>query len=103
VTHHFWRVCGRSSQAEILLDLICFLPDIWFSSPVMADALLRWSFGILVGRLSIGILQQALLRQAMPGSNEGGVRTVVCLRLVLVFVVRDASEQLPSHGGLPAL
>jgi hypothetical protein len=33
------------------------------------------------------LLQQALLRQALPGSGDGGVRTAARLRLALVSVV----------------
>jgi hypothetical protein len=41
----------------------------------------------LARRLPVCQLQQALLRQALPGSGDGGARTAARLRLVLVFVV----------------
>jgi hypothetical protein len=50
-------------------------------------ALVRWSFGALARRLPVCPLQQALLRQALSGSDDGGERTAARLRLVLVFVV----------------
>jgi hypothetical protein len=46
-----------------------------------------WSFGALARRLSICLLKQVLLRQAFPGSDDGGARTAARLRLALVFVV----------------
>jgi hypothetical protein len=53
----------------------------------MVAALVRWSFGALARRLPVCLLQQALLRQALPGSGDGGARTAARLRLVLVSVV----------------
>jgi hypothetical protein len=53
----------------------------------MVAALVRWSFGALARRLPVCLLQQALLRQALPGFGDGGARTAARLRLVLVFVV----------------
>jgi hypothetical protein len=49
---------------------------------MMVAALVRWSFGALARRLPI-----CLLRQALRGSGDGGARTAVRLRLVIVFVV----------------
>jgi hypothetical protein len=37
--------------------------------------------------LPIYLLQQALLRQTLPGYRDGGARTAACLQLVLVTVV----------------
>jgi hypothetical protein len=53
----------------------------------MVSALVRWSFGALARRLSVCLLQQAILRQALPGSGDEGMRTVARLRLALVSVV----------------
>ena len=53
----------------------------------MVAALVRWSFGALARRLPVCLLQQALLRQALPDSGDGGARTAERLRLALVFVV----------------
>jgi hypothetical protein len=60
----------------ISLDLIRVLSDPRFSSSVIVAALKRWFFGVLARRLLINLVQQPLLRQALPGSNEGGARTV---------------------------
>ena len=57
------------------------------SSLVIVAALVCWSFGALARRLPVCLLQQALLRQALPGSGDGGARTAARLRLALVFVV----------------
>jgi hypothetical protein len=61
--------------------------DLRLSSLAMVAALVRWSFGTLARRLPVCLLQQALLRQALPDSGDGGARTAARLRLVLVFVV----------------
>ena len=61
--------------------------DLRLSSLAMVAALVRWSFVALARRLPVRLLQQALLRQVLPGSGDGGVRTAARLRLVLVFVV----------------
>jgi hypothetical protein len=53
----------------------------------MVAALVRWSFGALARRLLVCLLQQVLLRQALPGFGDGGVRTAARLRLALVSVV----------------
>jgi hypothetical protein len=53
----------------------------------MVAALVRWSFRALARRLPVCLLQQALLRQALPGSGDGGVRTAARLRLALLSVV----------------
>jgi hypothetical protein len=53
----------------------------------MVAALVRWSFGALARQLPVFLLQQALLRQALPDSGDGGARTEARLRLALVFVV----------------
>jgi hypothetical protein len=53
----------------------------------MVAALVCWSFGALARQLPICLLQQALLRQALPGSGDGGVKTAARLRLALVCVV----------------
>jgi hypothetical protein len=53
----------------------------------MVAALVRWSFGALARQLLVFLLQQALLRQALPDSGDGGARTEARLRLALVFVV----------------
>jgi hypothetical protein len=61
--------------------------DLRLSSLAMVAALVRWSFGALARRLPVCVLQQALLRQALPGSSDGGVKTAARLRLALVSVV----------------
>jgi hypothetical protein len=61
--------------------------DLWLSSLAMVTALVCWSFGTLARRLPVCLLQQALLRQALPDSSDGGARTAARLRLVLVSVV----------------
>ena len=61
--------------------------DLRLSSSAMIAALVCWSFGTLARRLPVRLLQQALLRQALPGSGDGGARTAARLRLVSVFVV----------------
>ena len=71
------RPCGCRSGSS----------DLRLSSLAMVTALVRWSFGALARRLPVCLLQQALLRQALPGSSEGGVRTAARLRLASVFVV----------------
>jgi hypothetical protein len=53
----------------------------------MVAALLRWSFEALARRLLVCLLQQGLLRQALPGSDDGGARMATRLGLMLVFVV----------------
>jgi hypothetical protein len=53
--------------------------DLRLSSLAMVAALVRWSFGALSRRLPVCLLQQAL-----PGSDDGGVRTAACLQLALV-------------------
>ena len=57
------------------------------SSLATVAAPVRWSFVALARRLPVCLLQQALLRQALPGSGDGGARTAARLRLVLVVVV----------------
>jgi hypothetical protein len=57
------------------------------SSLAMVAALVRWFFGALARYLPVCLLQQALLRQALPGSSDGGVRTAARLRLTLVSIV----------------
>jgi hypothetical protein len=71
------RLCGFESVSS----------DLRFSSSVMVVVLVRWSFGALARQLPVCLLQQSLLRQALLGSGDGGARTAVCLRLVLMFVV----------------
>jgi hypothetical protein len=61
--------------------------DLKLSSWATVTALVRWSFGTLARRLPVCLLQQALLRQALPGSGDGGARTSARLRLASVFVV----------------
>jgi hypothetical protein len=61
--------------------------DLRLSSLAMVVALVRWSFGVLAQRLPVCLLQQALLRQALPGSGDGGVKTAARLRLALVSIV----------------
>jgi hypothetical protein len=61
--------------------------DLRLSSLAMVAALVRWSFGALTRWLPVCLLQQALLRQALSGSDDGEARTTARLRLVLVFVV----------------
>ena len=61
--------------------------DLKLSSWATVTALVRWSFGTIARRLPVCLLQQALLRQALPDSGDGGARTAARLRLVLVFVV----------------
>jgi hypothetical protein len=61
--------------------------DLRLSSLTMVAALVRWCLGALARRLPVCLLQQALLRQALPGSGDGGVRTAARLRLALVCVV----------------
>jgi hypothetical protein len=73
----FLRWCGFRSVSS----------DLRFSSLAMVAALVRWSFGALARRLSVCLLQQALLRQALFGSGNRGVRTVARLWLALVSVV----------------
>ena len=69
--------CGcRSGYSDLRLSLLA-----------MVTALLRWSVRTLARRLSVCLLQQALLRQALPGSSEGGVRTAARLRLASLLVV----------------
>jgi hypothetical protein len=71
------RLCGfRSVFSDLRLSLL-----------TMVAALVRWSFGALARRFPVCLLQQALLRQALSGSGDGGVRTVARLRLALVSVV----------------
>jgi hypothetical protein len=53
----------------------------------MIAARVRWFFGSLARRLSVCLLQQALLRQALPGFDDGGTMTAARLQLVLVFVI----------------
>ena len=53
----------------------------------MFDAVVRLSFVALARHLPVRLLQQALLRQALPGSGDGGARTAACLRLALVTLV----------------
>jgi hypothetical protein len=69
----------------MLFQVNLFLSTV--SSSTMVAALERWSFGALARRLSVCLLQQALLRQVLPGSGDGGARTAARLRLVLVFIV----------------
>jgi hypothetical protein len=68
--------------------------DLRFSSLAMVAALVRWSFGALARRLPICLLQQALLRQALPGSDDGGLRMAarLWLALVSVFIARWSSD-----------
>jgi hypothetical protein len=47
----------------------------------------HWSFRTLTRRLSVFLLQQAVLRQVLSNSGDGGARTVARLRLELVSVV----------------
>jgi hypothetical protein len=61
--------------------------DIRLSSLAMVATLVHWSFGVLARRLPVYLLQQALLRQALNGSSDGGVRMVARLRFALVSVV----------------
>jgi hypothetical protein len=61
--------------------------DLWFLSLAMVAALVRWSFEALARRLSVCLLQQALLRQSLLGFGDGGGRTAARLWLALVFVV----------------
>jgi hypothetical protein len=61
--------------------------DLRLSSLALVAALVRWSFGALARRLPACLLQQALLRKALPGSDDGGVRTAARQRLTLVPVV----------------
>ena len=61
--------------------------DLRLSSLAMVAALLRWSFRVLARRLPVWLLQQALLRQDLPGSSEEGVRTAARLRLASLIVV----------------
>ena len=49
--------------------------------------MVRWLFGTLARRLLVYLLQQALLRQDLPDSGDGGATTTARLRLVSVFVV----------------
>lgn len=60
--------------------------DLWFSSLAMVAALVHWFFGDLGQRLPHRLLPQALVWQALPGSSDGGARTVAHLWLVLVLV-----------------
>jgi hypothetical protein len=61
---------------------------LWFPSLAMVTARMHWSFGdLLAWRLSVCLLQQALLRLALPGSGERWARTAARLRLALVLVV----------------
>jgi hypothetical protein len=53
----------------------------------MVAALVCWSFGALARRLPVYLLQQALLRQALLSSGDGGTRTAARLRLMLAFLV----------------
>jgi hypothetical protein len=55
--------------------------DLRLSSLAMVAALVRWSFGALARRLPTCLLQQALLRQGLPGSGDGGARMAARLRL----------------------
>jgi hypothetical protein len=63
------RWCGFKSVSS----------DLRLSSLSMVAALVRWSFEALARRLPVCLLQQALLRQALPGSGDGGVRTAARL------------------------
>ena len=58
--------------------------DLQFSSLALVTALLRWSIRALARRLPVRLLQQALLRQVLPGSGDGGARTAACLRLAQI-------------------
>jgi hypothetical protein len=53
----------------------------------MVACLVWWSFGDLARRLPVCLLQQALLRQALPGSDDERAKTAACLRLALVSLV----------------
>jgi hypothetical protein len=46
--------------------------DLRFSSSAMVDALVCWSVGALARRFPVCLLQQALLRQVLPDSGDGG-------------------------------
>jgi hypothetical protein len=61
--------------------------DLRLSSLAMVAALVCWSFGALARRLPVYLLQQALLRQALLSSGDGGTRTVARLWLMLAFLV----------------
>jgi hypothetical protein len=61
--------------------------NLWLSSLAMVVAMVRWSFGALARRLPIYLLQQALLRQALPDFGDGGAMAAARLRLKLVCVV----------------
>jgi hypothetical protein len=50
-----------------------------FSSSAMVATLVLWSFWALARRLPVCLLQQLLLRQALPGSGDGGARTAARL------------------------
>ena len=79
------RSCGSRSGSS----------DLRLSSLAMVAALVCWSFRALARRLPVYLLQQALLRQALPGSSEERVRTAARLRLAsLLVVIARWSEDL---------
>jgi hypothetical protein len=57
--------------------------DLWLSSLAMVAALVCW----FCEALAVYLLQQALPRQAFSGFGDGGARTAMRLRLVLVSFV----------------
>jgi hypothetical protein len=83
-----WRV-------ELSVRLISWDPDIFHvrwcgfrygsSNLLLSSLVVRRSFGALAWGLPISLVQQALLRQALPSSGVGGPRTAVSLRLVIIF------------------
>jgi hypothetical protein len=54
---------------------------------VIVDVLVWWYFEDWARWLLICLLQQALLRQVLPGSGDGGAMTAACLRLTLVSII----------------
>ena len=52
-------------------DFMSVSSDLWLSSLAMVTALVCWSFGTLARRLPVCLLQQPLLRQALPDSGDG--------------------------------
>jgi hypothetical protein len=70
--------CVRQTSWDLVgfRDRLCvfgsIFSDLRFSSSEMVAALVRWSFGALARRLPVCLLQQALLRQALPDSGDGG-------------------------------
>jgi hypothetical protein len=65
---------------RISLVLVSVPFDLYFSSSAVVVSLVRWFLGAC-------LLQQALHRQDLSDSSEGGARTSVCFQFARVLVV----------------